>query len=147
MQVATVARSLPTPRATPMFNPLFPRPPLTIAPYVRASLMGRSQGRKLMGCFAVIYSQFTPLHSSSSSLHTSLLLKTVPKGRSSPEGQITINTTSPGGSTLQRALCHLNQLKSRVVATLTCGFGAVDTLGNCSIAHPASKGTPTKGYP
>ena len=44
------------PRATPMFNPLFPRPPLTFAPYVRASLMGRSQGRKLMGGFAVIYS-------------------------------------------------------------------------------------------
>ena len=138
---------MPTPRATQMFNPLFPRPHLTTAPYVSASLMGSSLGRKLMGGYAAIYSQFTPLHSSSSSLQTSTLSKTVPRGRSSPEGKLTSNTSSPGGRTLRRALCHLNRLQSRVVATLTCGFGAVDTLVNCSIAHPASKGTPTKGYP
>ena len=41
------------PRATPMFNPLFPRPPLTTAPYVCASLMGSSLSRK---CYSANYS-------------------------------------------------------------------------------------------
>ena len=88
-----------TPRATPMYNPLFPRPPLTTATYVSASFMGSSHGRNLMRGYAAIYSQSTPLYSSLSILQTPALPKTVPRGKSSSEGQITISTSATVGGT------------------------------------------------